>query len=234
MTLIQAWGDSLSLLKLKHLKLFLLVTLKSIIDTYKVLLKYWWWLLVLSILCGIVFFKYGLRASWLAWNIQLWSYQILEFATLVAARPSLEQKNCAYFRRYMVNFLPVALLLLLLPKQIWPMGLSPIYSFTVLFFLDSSKTIEDFFISFFRAIKMFIYNLPLLIIIAFVPLNLPLEVLRHINISSLLTPGITLFHISAVLDIIRTLYIPVYVCLYTNIYIKKLHDQFDLYFKQPS
>src|SRR5437762_3018326 len=111
MTLIQAWGDSLSLLKLKHLKLFLLVTLKSII-----------------------------------------------------------------------------------------------YSFYFFFFFYSSKTIEYFFISFFRTIKMFIYNLPLLIIIAFVPLYLPLEVLRHINISSLLTPGITLFHISAVLDIIRTLY----------------------------
>jgi len=43
-----------------------------------------------------------------------------------------------------------------------------------------------------------------------------------------------LFYISPLMKIvIESFLMPIGVCTYTNIYIKRLHDQFDLYFKQP-
>src|SRR5260221_11998421 len=107
MTLLQAWADSLSLLKLKNLKLFLLVTLKSIIDAYKLLLKYWWWLIAIMIGCFVVpsFTTYPFMAGIYAHKVFDVLYQVLMFAAVVATRPSLEQKNCAYFRTYMPYFL---------------------------------------------------------------------------------------------------------------------------------
>jgi hypothetical protein len=36
-----------------------------------------------------------------------------------------------------------------------------------------------------------------------------------------------------VMSIVKILLLPIGICTYANIYIKKLHDQFDLYIKQP-
>ena len=243
MTLIQAWIDSLSLLKLKHLKLFILVTLKSIVDTYKILLKYWWWLFGIIVACFIM--SYHLTDSFIdyVWikRISDWAYQILLFATIIATRPSLEQKNCAYFRFYMRYFLITALFLLIAPLWIWPRGLSVIYFFIILFYMDSikrttilKKTLHtgDLGISIFRAIKMIIYNYPLLLCIGLI-IYIPLYFFAFLIFlySSLI---INYIYLSLLLNIIYALLSPIIVCLYTNIYIKKLHDQFDLYFTQPS
>jgi hypothetical protein len=245
MTLIQAWGDSLSLLKPKHLKLFLLVTLKSVVDTYKVLLKYWWWLFAIAILFyGTIFLQAGIITYiWANKIADYLLYDILLFATLVTARPSLEQKNGAYFRRYMIYYLPILIYylpMILLTVFFLPFGLlpitviiSPLYIFTVLFFLDSSKKLKDFAVPFFRALKMVVYNLPLLIIVGVI-LYLPQYIFSCINISPLLIAGITIRQMHAILNIFSVLLVPIALIPYINIYIKKLHDQFDLYFKQPS
>lgn len=45
MQLLSVWKESLLLFKPSNLKLFLLVTLKSLVDTYKVWFRYWWWLI---------------------------------------------------------------------------------------------------------------------------------------------------------------------------------------------
>jgi hypothetical protein len=37
----------------------------------------------------------------------------------------------------------------------------------------------------------------------------------------------------AMWNILAALLLPIGVCFYANIYIKKLHDQFDLYFQSP-
>ena len=54
MTLVQSWIDSLTLLKPKNAQLFIMVTLKSIIETYKVMFWYWGWVIILMVLCYIL------------------------------------------------------------------------------------------------------------------------------------------------------------------------------------
>ncbi len=253
MTLLQSWADSLTLLKPKNLKLFLLVTFKAGIDTYKVLVKNWLYVFLLPFGCCIVpylvmlilpllFVEHADIKHFSFKHLFDWIYQAVLLVSLVASRPSLEQKDGVYFRRHMIYFLPIVLLLIGFPKSIWPTAASPLYFFAFLFFFDSPKRISfmirsasdsDGLMSLFRAIKMIVYNLPLLIIVGFV-LNLPWHIVSHHVPMSLLSAGVTMRQIWIVSDIVAILLAPFIVCLYTNIYIKKLHDQFDLYFKQPS
>src|SRR5436190_21360269 len=108
MTLFQAWGDSLSLLKPKNLKLFVLVTLKSIIDAYKVLVVYWWWLF--AIIAGCYIMPYAWTDSLMVYEyaeiISRCAYQVLLFATIVSTRPSLMPKDWDYFKCQMIYFIP--------------------------------------------------------------------------------------------------------------------------------
>jgi len=248
MTLLQAWADSLSLLKPKNLKLFLLVTVKSIIDAYKVLLKYWWCLFaIIVLLYGAIFLQVDIvTCLWADKMATYFFYDILVFATLVAVRPSLEQKNWAYFRRYIIYVVPVILIyfvpLVLLTLILLPLGLlipvtvvmSPVYIFSTLFLLDSPGKLKDFLRSFLRALKMVIYNFPLLIVVGVI-FELPKYIFNyHVNISPLLIAGVTIMQISAIFNILSILLTPIAICFYTNMYIKQLHGQFDLYFKQPS
>lgn len=234
MTLVQAWVDSVSLLKLKHLKLFVLVTLKSIIDAYKVLAKYWWWLFATIIGCFVV--PYVLTDNVIVYSyaeiISQWLYQILLFAVLVATRPSLFPKNCEYFRSNMLYFLVQAVFLVFFSYSFWPSAVAPAYFFGVLFFLDSDKNIlfydnkrymtnNDLLMSWWRAFLMVVYNYPLLVIVGLAFYFPVYVVLSYVSFAPLLH------------NIIGAFLLPITVCTYTNIYVKKLHDQFDLYFKQP-
>lgn len=228
MTLVQAWVDSVSLLKPKNLKLFVLVTLKSILDAYKVLAKYWWWLFAIIIGCFVAPYVWAdsIDVYLQAERISQWAYQLLLFAAIVATRPSLFPKDCAYFRSNMIYFLGVAGLLFILPYGFWPTAFAPFYFLVVLFFLDSEKklrmgTFNDIFLSIFNAIKMLVYNYPLLVVIGLILFAPVLCVYNYVLFAPLLH------------NVLGALLLPITVCTYTNIYIKKLHDQFDLYFKQP-
>ena len=234
MTLVQAWVDSVSLLKPKHLKLFALVTLKSIIDAYKVLANYWWWLFAIIIGCFAVPYVLtdGVDVYVQAERVSQWAYQVLLFAALVATRPSLFPKDCAYFRSNMPYFFIQAVFLVFVSYSFWPSAITPAYFFGVLFFLDSGKNIffydnkiritnNDILMSWWRAFLMAVYNYPLLVIVG-VAFYLPVYVVySYISFAPLLH------------NVIGAFLLPITVCTYTNIYIKKLHDQFDLYFKQP-
>lgn len=234
MTLVQAWVDSVSLLKPKHLKLFTLVTLKSILDAYKVLAKYWWWLFAIIIGCFVVPYVWtdSIYVYVQAERISQWAYQILLFAALVATRPSLFPKDCAYFRSNMPYFLIQAVFIVFASYIYWPTAVAPAYFFGVLFFLDSGKNIffydnkvymtnNDLLMSWWRAFLMVIYNYPLLVVINLFFYAPVYGVYSYVFFAPLLH------------NVIGAFLLPITVCTYTNIYIKKLHDQFDLYFKQP-
>lgn len=232
MELVQAWKDSLALLKPQNMHLFLLVTLKSVIEAYKTLLLYWWWLFAILLYCCIVPYYHTMSMSSLRWFtiIVQWSFQLLIFASLLATRSSVEQKNCSYFREHMLYFLAPAGLLLFIPIAMWPSALTAVYVFFVLFYLDSQKRLNPFKVhlqendsirSLWNAVKMVLYSYPLLIITGIFFL-LPGQL-----IFSYLYPCHLLY------DILAIVLTPVSLCFYTNIYIKKLHEQFDLYFEQP-
>jgi hypothetical protein len=97
----------------------------------------------------------------------------------------------------------------------------PLNVLFVFFFADSEGGLKKFFVSLWNSLKMFVYNVPLLTFFIFC-LSAPVVCFNHF------------FYVSPLMKIIIGAFcMPIGVCTYANIYIKRLHDQFDLYVKQP-
>jgi hypothetical protein len=242
MTLIQSWIDSLTLLKPKNLQLFAMVTLKSIAEAYKLFIKYFWWLMVLLMVLFFIAPDYmvALRARdipSIAHYISLAGlayilYTLLFLSVCFATRPSIEKKNCHYFRGQYKRFIFYWLLWVVLfmvsaikNLPVTPLFLitsySPWYIFMVLFFADSAGGLKNLFLSMWHAMKMILFNFPLLAIMG-IAFYVPIFIVGKY------------FFVSPMVGyLVGTLLLPIGVCTYANIYIKKLHDQFDLYVKQP-
>jgi hypothetical protein len=246
MTLLQSWADSLTLLKPKNLQLFVMVTIKSILEAYKLYFKYFWWLLLAMPI--FLFITPDVAAAWknndtsslaryaTLLGIAASLYGLLFLAACFATRPSILQKDCAYFRdqfkKIILYWFVWGLLRVLLMKYALSFGKTAFYLgntslrapeliFFVLFFADSDGGLKNIFASFWNTLKMVVYNFPLIFLINFV-FGVSLFLLSYfLNISSLMQ------------IIIGAFLMPIGVCIYTNIYIKRLHDQFDLYNKQP-
>lgn len=225
MTLLQSWADSLTLLKPKNFQLFVMVTIKSILEAYKLYFKYFWWLLIVMPLFLFIMPNSPVQyVMWLAVNCFL--YGILFLGTCFITRPSILQKDCSYlrfqFKKSFWNILFIPLLFILSDSP-WPV-------FLVLFFADSEGGFKNFLFSLWNALKMVIYNLPLiLVMILFVAvINLffysPIFIFNHLFFGTLFEYLFTA---------VEVFLMPISICIYANIYIKRLHDQFDLYFKQP-
>jgi hypothetical protein len=246
MTLLQSWADSLTLLKPKNLQLFVMVTIKSIIEAYKLYFKYFWWLILAMPI--FLFIAPDVAAAWrnndgnslaryaTLLGIAASLYGLLFLAACFATRPSILQKDCAYFRtqfkKIILYWLAWGMFRVLLMKYAVLFGKTAFYLgntslcapeliFFVLFFADSDGGLKNIFASFWNTLKMVIYNLPLIFLINFI-FGLSLFLVSYF------------FNISPLMQIIIGAFLmPIGVCTYANIYIKKLHDQFDLYFKQP-
>jgi hypothetical protein len=271
MTLVQSWIDSLALLKPKNAQLFIMVTIKSIIEAYKIMFHYWWWLMGLLVACYILPIVLP-TPIWITSLsvpiIPFLLYQMIFLAICFATRPSIMKKDWSYFgiqyKKIIIYWLSLPILmwvllnpfgillthlvfyltsisayLLILPITIYWffVGLSLSGSiFLVLFFADSSGGPKNFLLSAWNALKMIIFSLPLLLIIgiffqvsAALISQLMLRVIARV-ISDENSLAQALWIMFMVQNILASLLLPIGVCFYANIYIKKLHDQFDLYF----
>lgn len=265
MNLFVAWRDSLSLLQPKNFKLFFLVTLKTMVDTFKVWIKYFWWLIVLPLLPFTLlllnestrFEIFGVFSS-IRNAIPTPIYYMMPslmdvvlVTILLAARPSVALKNCAYYRSYFWRAL-LLMLVVRLPDMgsemilgmyfqtfiaspflfrvaaiIQMLGRLYVINYALLL-LDSDGSIKSFFRSWIHAAKMTVFNLPfyLITVISFALLILINFWLAHwsAGYSRLSRSGISIYVLIFLgLDFFKY-------CFYTNFYIKKLHDQFTLYF----
>lgn len=260
MTLVQSWIDSLQLLKPKNLQLFALVTLKSIIEAYKLLFKYFWWLIVLQLLC----YKFGLFGSYFFVVMIAVIQNLLFFMICAITRPSIGKKDCAYFRSQLYPFAYFAAFWTLLIAIGYFLGivvpegaeLLPVFVWTVfsmLFFLDAEKSVKSFCVSLWYALKMILFNLPIVLCMYFAIYIFNASVVWLVGLlmdaiyQGLLMLGMKwiwmkdivrwIVHHSVLLilqyALVPLLLLPIGICTYANIYIKKLHDQFDLYFTQP-
>jgi hypothetical protein len=236
MTLVQAWIDSLTLLKPKNFQLFVMVTLKSIIETYKLMFKYFWWLILLFEICYIPLFL-SIRSV----TLSFWLLQLLVFAVCAITRPSVMKKDCAYLRSQLYSFIYFAIFLLCLPATWWPTAFSAWTIFLILFFLDSEKGPKNFLLSMWYALKMILFNFPLMICIyaimwclnAVIFGTIEKLLIEIVKLGGMSWWALGLLHYAGLLQsTIAVLLLPIGVCTYANIYIKKLHDQFDLYFKK--
>lgn len=268
MNLIPAWRDSLTILQPKNFKLFFLVTLKAMVDTFKVWIKYFWWLLALPIVLVVAdlaiqnqIFKFlAMVRNAIPTSIMmvLPSYfDVLVITLLLAARPSVALKDCAYFRSYFWRAILMAFMLRLpelvgeiiftfyfrelvaIPLLLRVVSLVHLllkwYAVTyVLFFLDSDGSIKGFFRSWLYAAKMMVFNLPFYTItgvIALLIFQVYIVLLSYLFRMSgaagmSLGVGIQMF-VYFVLMLAFELFKD---CFLANFYIKKLHDQFTLYF----
>lgn len=104
MNVLQSWSNSLAILKPANLKLFLLVTLKSIVETYKVLFtKFWWAVLIFIALDFITFLNISSNGPllFLRTIIEIFVY----FLLYLLIRPSVQKKDVAYVKGYGRYFL---------------------------------------------------------------------------------------------------------------------------------
>ena len=188
MRLVEAWKNSLTLFYPTNFKLFILITIKSIIEAYKIIIHYWWWL---AVLIG------GTNLFW--WNntkffdfLSIAFYCLFIFAFSLATRPSVARKNIAYFRSYFILFFPtlagflsIKLLGILLieiigikmsqRQSIYLLIKSFSYAtqvFFIFFFLDSNHTGKQLLQSLLRSVKMTIYNYPICLIFGLIILGL--------------------------------------------------------------
>lgn len=262
MKLLQTWQDSLLLFKPKSFNLFLLVTLKSIRETYFLLVKKWWWLIMITFFFDALFFSVQTVTFFNSFGRSfLWAP--LVFIIFLLVRPSVTLKTYTYCMRYqwqllfffilifflyvwlfimqwltgygyiiaqVMNYISYALFLLPLYCAGILLYLSPFVIFFLLFILDSDKTIRSFLFSGVRALKMVLYNYPFCFVTFTVLLSLFLMVKWLIAFFISVIP--TYWH--SVSYVFIVLLLPLPICFFTTLYIKKLHEQFVLYFgEQP-
>lgn len=239
MTLIQSWVDSLQLLRPKNLQLFVMVTIKSIIDAYKLYFKYFWWLL-LTLPLLFLFFIPNTPIQFSTMHCLCNTlYGLLLLGACFLTRPSILQKNCSYLR---TQFKKIILYWLSWNLLLFPLffisSYSSWYIFFVLFFVDSEGGFKNLFLSMWKALKMVIYNFPLIFVInlcfgLFLLILTPLiQIIFRVSPMPI-NMYATYANIYSKQIIIGAFLMPIGVCTYANIYIKRLHDQFDLYFPQP-
>lgn len=177
-------------------------------------------------------------------------------AYCLSTRPSIGQKNRVYFERHGRFILILALVAILLWQfNFWRNRFFPFYyyeltsalalipaltafvlpdfvpllTFFILFFLDSDGSVKQLWNAVVRAVKMTVYNLPLLLVLMMV-ITLPMLMLAKYA-TSYQWSGYA-WNIGAPLFYMFLLK-PLLVNIWTNIYIKKVHEMPELYFNQP-
>jgi len=239
MQLLQSWKESLLIFEPSNFKLFLIVTVKLIWETYKILFKYFW----LVIMFYILSLRFQ-RGTGLVFSVKIALNIVIIFAIFLTVRLSVSIKNLAYFNEKFRNyFIPFMLglscfvcfwfLLLLfdswIASLIWDLNLSltlgffvllPVAVFFFLFLLDSDGRIQFLVSSLIRAIKMTLYNYPFCFIVYGIIFVLSF-LLRY------RMPGVDF-------DALMILSLPIPICVFSNLYIKQVHEHFDLYFGKKS
>jgi len=223
MYLFESWKESFLFLKPKNLKLLGLVTLRILASSY------------LFFAYAILLFMFFDNNLWGLFGIRIPEFNIIQkillidlfFLFILVTRPSVKKKSISYFLDYIRHFIIwfcISLVLypmldLIVKYGFWGILFNlvafPLEIFFILFFLDSRLGVKNFFSSFQRACKMFFFNLPFIIIIFLVPYYFVFSYVHKIPIIS---------------KYINLLFLIGYICLFTNFYVKRLHDQFRIYF----
>ncbi len=238
MYLIQSWVDSLSLFKPKNFKLFGLITAKSIGVAYGLLLKYFWWI-PFGMICVSSYFDHQY-----IWRIACF---IWLFVAVFCARPSVSKKNCAYFRRYgphvpsfvaglftVLIFFVVCQLVLLWILSFLNLEsayfLILILSYGMALAVSSVITLFCFSVS---DMPVSLKNCAKALRFTFMMVwyNAPAVVLLYAPL--IFVTGLISIRLSEASRIVEWMMIPVQVCVLGNFYIKRLHEQSKLFFKQP-
>ncbi len=229
MVLLHTWKNSLNVLIPRNLNLFLLITINTCIKACYVFIKSAWPLFIPFIFLWYVLVVYtftflGARSVTIVISI---IHYLFFFLWCVATRPSVNRKTIGYFFSYFRRFWYLIPLIYIDSTFFGIYGLFVSVIFT-LFVLDSEGSIRSFLYSLVRTAKMIFYNLPVFLIVSFI---------ISFSVKLLLGPVLNWMHLPDIFTgffslVVWSLVMSLYICFFSNIYIKKLHEQFDLYFLQ--
>lgn len=229
MHLLDSWKRSLEFFERKNFSMFGLVTLKAIKTTYGQIFRY----LMVPILCVLFVEMTGfIPLKDFVWQVFIWALRIVFlFLVYLSVRSSVARKDWHYYRsygRHALYILPLLGIIFLVLSCIgywWWSVLTCFITFTILFFLDSRPGINNFIASYVRAVKMILYNAPSMLIVSVVLMVSWLLYMLFVQALS----GVMVVPIADA----SFLFIPIEACVLANLYIKFLHEQFDIYFDQP-
>jgi hypothetical protein len=222
MQLFSAWKDSLTLLIPKNFKLFCLISVNALIKAYKPWLSCFWWLI--GLYAGAAYYK-DARALIIIYGVLMCAY-------ILCVRPSVPYKDWRYFLQngflglYMALYIAFGVWLGYRAMDgNWHYLLFALLSssFTTIYTLlifDRNGPWERIILDYFRALMIVFYNLPFLIIMSLILLigAIPLW-------WGAMNGAFYPFWMLLIL-----VYSTMVSTIWTNFYIKKVHEQYTLYF----
>lgn len=221
MYVLQSWQESIFFLKPENLKLLLFVTIRTIKRSYTLFIPLFFMCILFDSDLWQILFSIQFSFLGIIQNILLFNFL---FLFVLGVRPSVKCKTSKYvfdYRWHIVLCFIISLVFVLLfgsffistnlVALLFPIGV--LWSF---FWFDVRFGLYTFLLSLVRAIKMFIYNLPFFLIVLIIPFFL-------FSLMKMLVSGTFIVYIEIFFSIF-------YICLFANFYIKRLHDQFKLYF----
>lgn len=225
MQFLTSWRDCFLVLKPDNAKLFGLVTLNATRFTLGSITRY-----CLPFLLGLIVSVVYTDTHWFA--VPVLALQVYLFSVYLAARPSTLRKDCSYFLGYgkyliwfslfFIAWLFVMCAISLSGIPCWFRQLPlyapffPFFSITVAFLCDTDGSFVAVPRSIGRGFLFVFYNLPICVVFCAFFLGIAQLVFMVLP--------------DTVAALVLILIWPLAVCTYINIYVKRVYDQFCVYF----
>ncbi len=250
-----SWLESFDFIKSDSMKLLLLVSLRTLGNLYSSFIYAWF--LPLTLLVGLVlniprlvgafYITLLVRAARPSidlkntkyWQQGVFADWVIFFSVLLLVHiPRLikSQELPSLFLKIIGTIYDGLLRVFFLAGQFWLPGtealgimtvfLSPFIIVWILFMLDAKKEVWAYVKTFGRAILMLAYNYPFFLIVYGI---LRLIISGGYLLGILLSRFIPQLHILGWLILLLAV-IPYFVCVITNFYVKRIHEQFNLYY----
>jgi 5-bromo-4-chloroindolyl phosphate hydrolysis protein len=263
MYILDSWGKTKEFFERKNFSMFTLVTLKAIKTTYGQIIKYFTLPVLIMICIEIMHQKRAmsichtlamylfivtnailvhlalrpslLRKNW-RYYVSYWKHNIflllspiwIFFGILIFYFGALIGWEWGSHRWHLIVLVFVLIAVLI-----------AYISFTIFFFLDSRATCKAFVKAHTLAAKMLVYNLPVCVIatsiaaIVWLLWTIAGGYLYYALMMKLRNLKFLVDIVFLVDTIIFLLFVPIIVSILSNMYIKFLHEQSDVYFDQP-
>lgn len=260
MQILQSWKESLLIFKPSNFKLFLMVTVKSILETYKLLLCYFWWLVLLYVFFSVLVYAFFFSDS----QILAFLFLAIMFVTFLIVRPSVERKGYSYFSKKLLYigligiFYPIIVFLVLfftvlffsvlgIPFPFWLriilapfigfiapvffLFVTPLSIFYTLFALDSDIDMRAIDSYTMRIAKiMKIFGEAFFRAGKMVLFSYPFCFVSYLLFYGMYQSLHWIIPYPLFFRFFHLLLLPILICIFANFYIKQVHEHFDLYF----
>ena len=163
--IFQSWYENLQIFSLNNLKLFGLIVLKAVITGYKIILQNLW-LIALWALAAYAAVKWAGMPFHLVYILNLYFWIFFLSLTL---RSSIDIKDYKYFLKYFLKYGIQFLILAIINYYLdYKFFLLTFFIIWLNFIFDDEIDVKNIFYSFYRAVKLFLFNLPVLLTTAIV------------------------------------------------------------------